>query len=93
MVRKDFDILIERAAGSNVFGSENLSERYNIPKHITKELEGIGGKLSVSIDAAITIPIESTLSVYRVTPADFTQEQVDKIISALYDGNALHTVD
>ena len=93
VVRKDFDILIERAAGSNVFGSENLSERYNIPKHITKELEGIGGKLSVSIDAAITIPIESTLSVYRVTPADFTQEQVDKIISALYDGNALHTVD
>ena len=93
VVRKDFDILIERAAGSNAFGSENLSERYNIPKHITKELEGIGGKLSVSIDAAITIPIESTLSVYRVTPADFTQEQVDKIISALYDGNALHTVD
>ena len=57
------------------------------PVSYTSSVSAAEGKLSVTADgAAVVLPDTDTMSIMHVTAADFTQEQVDGLISALFEG-------
>ena len=96
VVGKDQDTMLEAAAQTPEAQEqiETLAEQVQAPQAYTSEVSAADGKLTVSADgAAVVLPDTDTIPVLRVSAADFKQEQVDGLISALFEGQTLYEVE
>jgi hypothetical protein len=85
------DMLFAAAQTPSTRGT--LVEQTKAPVSYTTNVSAAGGKLSVVSDgAAVVLPDTDAMSIMRVSAADFTQEQVDGLISALFEGQKLYEV-
>ena len=75
--------LVAQATASTAKSDDRpLSEQLGAPERYAAELTGVGGKLTISIDAPVVLP-QGDLPILRVQAAEFTQEQVTKAFSTL----------
>lgn len=91
VVQKDSDRLIENAQknakeSANKGPYRDLSGQYGIPASYQFRMQGANGKLNVKADARTVVPDRDRMPIYRVKAAEFTQEQVDALWSALCGG-------
>ena len=57
VIGKDMEQMLEKAQDTQTSAeAQNLSDQYGIPERLTKELSGADGKLSIHVDAPITVP-------------------------------------
>lgn len=77
VIRKDMEQMIGKAAATEAAETPGvtLRERTGAPQRF--EAEYAYGKLSVAVDADITVPDAAAMPIIRVKPADFSQETVD----------------
>ena len=80
---KSSDALIERAAEQT---AGTLAERVAAPERYTGSAASAGGEMTVTIDAAVTVPEADQAPIWRVVPANITQEQVDVLMDMLVQG-------
>ncbi|MEN6340518.1 MAG: DUF6034 family protein [Clostridiaceae bacterium] len=82
-VKTNTELLVEQASASaEPADSRPLAEQLGAPERYAVELTGAGGKLTISIDAAVTLP-QGNLPILSVQAAEFSQEQVSKAFSTL----------
>ena len=85
VVQKSSDALIEKAKS----GETRLND---LPERYTAELVSKGGRLFVTVDAAIDAP-NTALPVVRVRPCGIEQEQARRIGDVLFGENAHYVED
>lgn len=71
---------------------KNKLDFTDIPAHITNRLQTDDKRLSVSIDAEIHI-LGTKFPVIRVTPADFSQDQIQQLIDVFLGDAILYDLD
>ncbi|MEA5047083.1 MAG: DUF6034 family protein [Eubacteriales bacterium] len=78
VIGKNSELLIEKATqpDSNPAVDENSSRITGAPKSYRAELTNRQGNLLIHVDAAIEVPDVSAMSVARITPREFTCEDV-----------------
>lgn len=79
VVQKDMEQMIEKAALFNTETGKpvlSLKERLGIPDKLV--FESSEDKLSISVNASVTIPETDKMPIYNVKSAVFSQEMVDK---------------
>ncbi len=70
-----------------------IKEQVNAPQTYSANVTVGDGKLKiVAADAPITLPDTDSMPIYRVKAADFTQEQVSGLFSALFNGQTVYEV-
>ena len=87
VIQKDMEQMLEKAQAAPEADLEarpetSLSERYAIPQQMKLAITGAEGRLSISIDAPVTVP-ERELPLARVSPAQFGQDTVTAFYDAL----------
>lgn len=87
VIQKDMEQMLEKAqaapeADLQARPETSLSERYAIPQQMKLAITGAEGRLSISIDAPVTVP-ERELPLARVSPAQFGQDTVTAFYDAL----------
>ena len=65
-----------------------LSESLGVPQYYTTDVTV--GKLRITSNAPVDFPDTDRVPVYKVSAADFTQEQVDGLIKVLFDGETIY---
>ena len=78
---KSSDALIEKAQADP--GTGSLADRLGAPETYESRVSSQDGKLTVTIDAAVTVPDADAVPILRVTPGVITQEQADALIESL----------
>src|SRR5659263_580085 len=66
---------------------------FGTPEKYTDEFSNNSGKLTVHVDAPITVPQVSSLPVIKVSPRTITQEEADTLVSLLFQGKPLLATD
>ena len=73
--------------------TKTIAEQVSAPQTYSTEVSAANGKLTVTAaDALIVLPDMDSMPLLRVNATDFTQEQVDALISALFEGQVLYEV-
>ena len=85
---KDLDKMIEAAtsAQDGAPASGTIAERIGARARYAADLTDAKGRVTIHVDAAVTIPDVDGVSVQRVERDRFTQEQVDVLINHLVRG-------
>jgi len=73
--------MLEQAEAESGGDSRALSEMVSPPAHYTFSKDGEKGTVFIRADAAVSLPDAPGMHIYRVHPAQFTQQQV----TAVYD--------
>lgn len=90
VVKKDIERMVEQA--QNEKAGSRLSD-FTLPDgNYTFTSTGINEKLIIQADAPITLPGAGRFPIVRVTAADFTQEQVDSLLTAFFGNQTLYEV-
>ena len=84
VVGKSNDALIEKAQGDA--GEGTLAQRLGAPETYQSTVSSQDGKLTVTVDAAVTVPDAEAAPILRVTPAEITQDQSDILMDTLVQG-------
>ncbi len=94
VVGKDQDAMIDAAQETpEAEQVASVAEQVAAPEAYTTDVSAADGKLKISADgAAVILPDTDSMSIMRVTAADFTQWQVDGLISALFNGQTIYEV-
>lgn len=93
VIGKDQDKMLEEAQQTQTV-NKPVKERLSAPETYSVGVSAADGKLTVAADGApIILPNVNSIPTVRVKAADFTQEQVDKIISALFDGQTIYETE
>ncbi|MDD5017048.1 MAG: DUF6034 family protein [Eubacteriales bacterium] len=93
VVGKDQDEMLSAAAQTQEAESEMVSEQVDAPETYTANVTAAEGKLNVIADnASVILPNVDAIPILRVEAADFTQAQVDGLISALLGGQTIYEV-
>lgn len=91
VIGKDMEQMLEKAQDTQTSAEEQtLSEQYGIPERLTKELSGADGKLSIHVDAPITVP-EAAMPVVKVKSEGFSQETATALFHYFMDGKTAMT--
>ena len=91
VVQKDMEQMLEKAQDTKTPAEEQtLTEQYGIPEQLTKEWSGADGKLSIHVDAPITVP-ENALPVVKVKAEGFSQETATALFHHFMDGKTAMT--
>ena len=92
IVGKNQDVMLSAAAQTpSAFGT--IAEQVKAPGTYSTNASAADGKLTVSANGTpIDIPDAGSMPIMRVTAADFTQEQVDAMLAAFFDGETLYEV-
>lgn len=91
VMQKDMEQMLEKAQDTQSPGQEQtLAERYGIPERLTEEWSGADGKLSIRIDAPITVP-EHAMPIVRVRAEGFSQETATALFHHFMDGKTAMT--
>ena len=92
VVGKDQEEMIAAAVQTPPPGQEEesipLAERLGVPERYVAE--STKDKLIIKADAQVVFPDTENVPMYRVTAADFTQEQTDRFIKALFGDEPLY---
>lgn len=88
VVGKDQEVMLS-AAAETVDPAVSLSEQVNAPDIYTVEITP-NDKFRLKANAPITIPDVDGMPIIRVKAADFTQQQVDGMIKALFKGQKIY---
>ena len=78
---KSSDALIEKAQADP--GQGTLAQRINAPETYQASVSSQDGKLTVTIDATVTVPETDSAPIFQVTPGTITQDQADTLIGSL----------
>ena len=78
---KSSDDLIEKARADA--GTGALAEKLGAPETYQNSVSSQDGKLTVTIDAAVTVPEAEAVPIIRVSPAEITQAQADTLMEKL----------
>ncbi len=81
---KSSDALIEKAQTTP--GQGTLAQRVNAPAHYDAAFSNESGTLTVTVDAAVTVPDAEAVPIIRVKPANITQAQTDVLMDQLVQG-------
>lgn len=93
VVGKEQEVMLS-AAAQTPSAFDTVAEQVDSPASYTSEVSAADGKLTVSAGAAaVVLSDTNTMSILRVTAADFMQKQVDGLISALFEGRTLYEVE
>ena len=91
VMQKDMEQMLEKAQDTQSPAAEQtLAERYGIPERLTEEWSGADGKLSIRIDAPITVP-EHAMPIVRVRAEGFSQETATALFHHFMDGKTAMT--
>lgn len=91
VIGKDMEQMLEKAQDTNPPAEEQtLAEQYGIPEQLTEEWSGADGKLSIHVDAPITVP-EAAMPVVRVKAEGFSQETATALFHYFMDGKTAMT--
>ena len=91
VIGKDMEQMLEKAQDTQTSAeAQNLSDQYGIPERLTKELSGADGKLSIHVDAPITVP-EAAMPVVKVKAEGFSQETATALFHYFMDGKTAMT--
>lgn len=89
VAQKDMDRLIEQ--GQQTPENNALSDiASGTPENYTWSTSVYNGRVTVNVNAPITLPDADAMPMYQVSAGAFTQEQVDAIIETLYQGKAIY---
>jgi len=83
---KSLDKMIDSATQTAPQGA-NLTEKLGAQKTYTKELVDPTGKVKIHVNADVQIPDTQSVTVKRVEPAKFTQDQVNALKAQLVKGD------
>lgn len=86
-VQLDTAQMMQTAAETPASSSGTLRERLRAPE--TCQYETQCGIVSLSIDASVSMPAAAEVPVVRTGGADFSQDQVDKVLSLLWGNDAM----
>ena len=95
VVGKNNEIMLEKAQADEPAqndtdaGTVNLYARLNAPRNYTANLVSKGGKLTVQVDAAITLPA-SELPIARVQSVGFEMDAIHRFAGALLGQDAYY---
>ena len=86
VVEKDMEQMLEKAQDTKPPAEEQtLAEQYGIPERLTEEWSGADGKLSIRVDAPITVP-KNAMPVVKVKAEGFSQETATALFHHFMDG-------
>lgn len=83
------DGVLEAAALATPLPDTPKAAPYAAPERYSDSQTFYDGKLAVEFDMEIEIPDVSGYPIYKAAPADFSQEQVDRMVAALMQGQPL----
>ncbi len=93
VVGKDQAAMLSAAAQTPGAEGETIAEQVDAPESYTASVSAAEGKLTVTANSTpLIIPDTDSMPIVSVTAADFTQAQVDGLISALFEGKTLYEV-
>jgi beta-lactamase regulating signal transducer with metallopeptidase domain len=69
---------------------KSLRETLGVPERWVDSFDFSNGKIKFSVDTPIEVPDAQKVPVAEVSPAAFTQEQVDKMVSVLFKESPLY---
>ena len=91
VIGKDMEQMLEKAQDTQSSAEEQtLAEQYGIPERLTEEWSGADGKLSININAPITVP-ENAMPVVKVKAEGFSQETATALFHYFMDGKTAMT--
>ena len=100
VVGKDQNAMLEKAVETpNETPDETevivpFKEQVNAPATYSVDVTAADGKLKiVAADAPIALPDTDSMPIFRVKAADFTQEQVTKLLDTLFEGQTIYEVE
>ncbi len=88
IVGKDQQAMLD-AAAQTVDPALTLSEQVDAPAMYQAELV-VSGSFKLAADAAVTVPEVDGMPIIRVKAADFSQQQVNGMIKALFKGQKIY---
>ncbi|HRX58912.1 MAG TPA: DUF6034 family protein [Eubacteriales bacterium] len=86
-MRQDTVQMVETANQSPETAGETLRGRVDAPETFT--YEAADGLVTLSANADVSVPDVARVPVVRVGGADFSQEQIDALLSLLWQGDAM----
>lgn len=91
VVGKDQGKMLE-AAKQTPSGAQpvSLSEQVSAPDKYAADIAFADGKMTIKADAPVILPDVGGMPTLRVQAADFTQQQVDGMIAALFRGQKIY---
>lgn len=93
VAQKDNDRLIDAATQSGDESRQTLQEaQQSAPEQYTFSFTSEDGKVTLTADAAVTLPEASTIPMYYLSCSGFTQEQATAIYDYLFDGEETWTM-
>ena len=94
VIQKDLEQMIEKAVASDDTATgASLADSLNVPATYNASINGYNGDLTVNVNATVTVPDSDGISVMRIGKHDFTQEEADKMIEVLLQGETLYEID
>lgn len=93
VVQKDMEQMIDMALQTPEVSSGTLTERLGAPETYATNIEAHNGDLTVSVNAAVTIPDATGISVVRVGRHYFTQEEANRMLDVFLQGATLYEID
>ena len=94
VIQKDLEQMIEKAvAQDDTATGASLADSLSVPATYSASINGYNGDLTVNVNATVTVPDSDGISVMRIGKHDFTQEEADKMIEVLLQGETLYEID
>lgn len=93
VVGKNLNAIIDKAVTTEEGQAGSVSERINAPESYNASVNGVNGKLSVNVNASVTVPDTEGISVVRVARHSFTQQEADRMMEVLMRGETLYQTD
>ncbi len=93
IVGKNQEVMLSAAAKTNTAQAGTVLEQANAPANYTNEISLANGRLMITVNASVSIPDAQGMPTLRVKAADFTQEQTDGMVKALFKGQPIYEVD
>lgn len=91
VVQKDMEQMLEKAQDTQAPAeAQTLAGQYGIPERWTQEWSGADGKLTLRVDAPITVP-ENAMPVVKVKAEGFSQETATTLFHYFMDGKTAMT--
>ena len=80
------DVIAPEGTGA---ANEQMRQRLGAPTHVRDSFQSKNGKQTVQIDADVSIPNATKLSIVEVSRSPLTQDRADRVVKALVKGQLL----
>ena len=80
------DVIVPEGTGA---ATEQMRQRLGAPEHVNDSFQSKDGYQTVQIDADVSIPNATKLSIVEVSRSPLTQDRADRVVKALVKGQLL----